>query len=55
MQSNRLSGDLPTPRLDNKLFTAYLAYNKFTGLNAAETGADGHAYHFTDLNLAYNL
>ena len=55
MQSNMLSGELPTPKLDNKLFTVHLAYNKFAGLSAAKTGADGHAYHFTDLNLAYNL
>ena len=55
MQGNSLSGELPTPKLDNKLFTVHLAYNKFAGLSAAKTGADGHAYHFTDLNLAYNL
>ena len=55
MQSNSLTGDLPFLMPYNKLFTAHLAYNKFTGLGAAEADSDSHAFHFTDINLAYNL
>ena len=48
MQGNILTGALPSLMPYNKLFTAHLAYNKFTHIGLG-------AIHVTDLNLAYNL